>query len=476
MHILIADAFDAKLPERLAAFGTVSSDLATLPQAQVLLVRSKTKVDADLIAKAPNLKLVIRGGVGMDNVDKKLCAEKGIKAVNTPRASSVAVAEMAMAFMVAIPARLIEAHTSMKEGKFLKSELKRTELFKKTLGLIGAGNIATEVAKRAQAFGMEVIAFDPFLKEHPIARLVSLDELAAKADVISMHTPLTDDTKGMVNAAFIAKMKDGVILINTGRGKCVVTPIWPPPSRAASSGPTARTCGPAIRPRRTARCSAPPMSSWPRTWAPTPRKTWAASATRWCSFSRISKRKRSSFVSEGASMTHRVINFYAGPAGLPLPALERAQAELLDFAGTGMSVMEISHRAKEYDAVHEEAIALTKELMGLPSNYKVLMLQGGAHLSFGMIPLNLLRGGRKADYIVTGNWAEKATKEAKLVGGDNVRVAASTKDLKFSRLPFTEEIKVGPTVPSCTSPPTTPWRAPSGSSSPRSAACPTSAT
>ena len=222
MHILIADAFDAKLPERLAPFGAVSSDLATLGQAHVLLVRSKTKVDADLVAKAPNLKLVIRGGVGMDNVDKKLCTEKGIKAVNTPRASSVAVAEMAMAFMVAIPARLIEAHTSMKDGKFLKSELKRTELFKKTLGLIGAGAIASEVAKRAQAFGMEVIAFDPYLKEHPIARLVSLDELAAKADVISLHTPLTDETRGMVNAALIAKMKDGVILINTGRGKCVV--------------------------------------------------------------------------------------------------------------------------------------------------------------------------------------------------------------------------------------------------------------
>ncbi len=143
-------------------------------------------------------------------------------------------------------------------------------------------------------------------------------------------------------------------------------------------------------------------------------------------------------------MTHRMINFYAGPAGLPLPALERAQAELLDFAGTGMSVMEISHRAKEYDAVHEEAIALTKELMGLPANYKVLMLQGGAHLSFGMIPLNLLRNGQKADYLVTGNWAEKATKEAKLVGGDNVRVAGSTKDLKFSRLPYASEISIGP--------------------------------
>jgi len=222
MKILIADAFDAKLPERLAAFGQVSSDMSALGEAEVLLIRSKTTVNADLLAKAPNLKLVIRGGVGMDNIDKKLCAEKGIKATNTPKASSIAVAEMAMAFMAAIPARLIEAHVSMVEGKFLKNELKRTELYNKTLGLIGAGAIATEVAKRAAAFGMKIIAFDPFLKEHPIADLVpSLDELAAKADFISLHTPLTDETKGMINAQFISKMKDGVIIVNTGRGKCI---------------------------------------------------------------------------------------------------------------------------------------------------------------------------------------------------------------------------------------------------------------
>jgi phosphoserine aminotransferase len=144
-------------------------------------------------------------------------------------------------------------------------------------------------------------------------------------------------------------------------------------------------------------------------------------------------------------MSERVINFYAGPAGLPLPALERAQKELVDFAGTGMSVMEISHRAKEYDAVHEEALSLIRELMDIPSNYKILLLQGGAHLSFGMIPLNLLRGGRKADYIVTGNWAEKAYKEAKLVGGEeNVRIAGSTKEQKFSRLPKASEITIHP--------------------------------
>ena len=143
-------------------------------------------------------------------------------------------------------------------------------------------------------------------------------------------------------------------------------------------------------------------------------------------------------------MTNRTINFYAGPAGLPLPALERAKEELLDFAGTGMSVMEISHRSKEYDAVHEEAISLTKELLNIPDNYKVLLLQGGAHLSFGMIPLNLLRGGRKADYITTGNWAEKAFKEAKLVAGDNVREAASTKGEKFARLPKASELDINP--------------------------------
>jgi phosphoserine aminotransferase len=143
-------------------------------------------------------------------------------------------------------------------------------------------------------------------------------------------------------------------------------------------------------------------------------------------------------------MTHRVINFYAGPAGLPLPALERAQEELLDFAGTGMSVMEVSHRSKEYEAVHNEAIALTKELMNIPDNYKVLLLQGGAHLAFGMIPLNLLRAGRKADYITTGNWAEKAYKEAKLVAGDNVREAASTKAEKFARLPKASELQINP--------------------------------
>ena len=222
MKILIADAFDASLPKRLEKFGEVTSDLAQVATATVLLCRSKTKVTKEMVDQAPKLKLVIRGGVGLDTIDVPACKAKGIEVMNTAAASSVAVAEMAMAFMVAIPARLIEAHMGMKEGKFLKNELKRTELYQKTLGLIGAGAIATEVAKRAEAFGMKVIAYDPFLQTHPIAELKGFDEVLAQADVISIHTPLTDQTKGMFNKAAFDKMKAGVIIVNTARGKVIV--------------------------------------------------------------------------------------------------------------------------------------------------------------------------------------------------------------------------------------------------------------
>jgi D-3-phosphoglycerate dehydrogenase len=219
MKILIADAFDASLPKRLEKYGEVTTDMAEVATAQVLLIRSKTKVTKEMVAEAKQLKLVIRGGVGLDNVDKEACKARGVEVMNTAAASSVSVAEMAMAFMVAIPARLIEAHMAMKEGKFPKNELKRTELFQKTLGLIGAGAIATEVAKRALGFGMKVIAYDPFLSTHSLAALKTLDEVLAQSDVISIHTPLTDQTKGMFNKDAFAKMKDGVMIINTARGK-----------------------------------------------------------------------------------------------------------------------------------------------------------------------------------------------------------------------------------------------------------------
>jgi phosphoserine aminotransferase len=135
----------------------------------------------------------------------------------------------------------------------------------------------------------------------------------------------------------------------------------------------------------------------------------------------------------------RVMNFNAGPAALPLAALERAQAELTDVGGTGMSVMEHSHRGKAYEAIHNEAIALTRELLNVPESYQVLLLQGGASQQFATVPMNLLPQGKSADYVLTGAWSQKAYKEGKTVG--TVRVAATTeKDGKFGRIPAQSEI------------------------------------
>ncbi len=223
MLILICDAFDKSLPERLAKFGEVTEDIARLPHAEVALVRSKTKCTAEWIAGAPKLKLIIRGGVGLDNVDLKAAKERGIEVRNTPAASAVAVAELAFCLMLAVPNKLVEAHNALKEGKFLKKEIKRTELFGKTLGLVGLGRIASEVARRAAAFGMRVLAYDPFVKRSEVAIMVpTLKELLGQADYISMHAPLTDETKGMINRSAIAEAKDGVVIVNTGRGKCIV--------------------------------------------------------------------------------------------------------------------------------------------------------------------------------------------------------------------------------------------------------------
>lgn len=223
MRILLADSFDESLPLRLAPYGQVLPDASCLAQAEVLLVRSKTKVTRDYLAGAPSLKLVIRGGVGLDNIDIEACRERGIEVKNTPRASSVAVAELAMALMLAVPNRLVEGHVSMKEGKWLKKELKRTELFQKTLGLLGAGLIGTEVARRALAFGMRILAYDLNLANHALAQLVdSEEELYAQSDYISIHLPLTPETKGMIDKHAIEQMKDGVVIVNTARGKVIV--------------------------------------------------------------------------------------------------------------------------------------------------------------------------------------------------------------------------------------------------------------
>jgi phosphoserine aminotransferase len=140
----------------------------------------------------------------------------------------------------------------------------------------------------------------------------------------------------------------------------------------------------------------------------------------------------------------RAINFTSGPAGLPLPALERARDELLDFKGTGMSVMEHSHRGKEYEAVHNEAIALLTELLDIPASHQVLLLQGGASLQFAMVPMNFLPRDGSADYVLNGAWSEKAFEEAKTVGTARVAATSVTADKKYVRNPTPAELKLDP--------------------------------
>ncbi len=222
MVILLADAFQADLPGRLQVFGEVTQDQGRVGEAEIIIVRSKTKVDKTMIDKAPRLKFVIRGGVGVDTIDVPYAESKGITVVNTPEASSVAVAELAFAMMIALPAHIAEADASMKQGKWLKKEMERTELLGKTLGLIGIGRIARELSARAKAFGMRVIAYDKYVEKSDAAEMMSLDSVYAQADYISLHTPLTDETRGMINAAAIAKMKAGVRIINTCRGQVII--------------------------------------------------------------------------------------------------------------------------------------------------------------------------------------------------------------------------------------------------------------
>jgi len=221
MLILISDAFDAALGPRLEAFGEVTTDKSRLKDAHIVLVRSKTICTKEYIDKAPNLKLIIRGGVGIDNIDKAYADSKGIIVRNTPKSSSIAVAELAFTLMISTPCHLPAYHDGMKHGQWLKNT-KRNELYGKTLCLFGIGNIASRVAVLAKAFGMSVVAYDKYVQSSPHADMKLTPEAAVEdADYISLHLPLTDETRGMVNKALIAHCKKKPVIINTGRALCV---------------------------------------------------------------------------------------------------------------------------------------------------------------------------------------------------------------------------------------------------------------
>lgn len=234
-RILVADRLGQAGLDRLEAADDIAFDVrigsdkaalrAIIGEYDALMVRSKTTVDADLLAAASRLKVVGRAGVGVDNIDVRAATQRGVIVMNTPQANSVATAEQAMALMLAASRHTAQSHASVKGGKWERSAFTGVQLYRKRLGLVGFGRIARLVATRAQAFGMEVMACDPYVseevgQEHGVT-LVDLDDLLEQADYISLHASMSAETEHLINAQTLSRVKDGVILINTARGELV---------------------------------------------------------------------------------------------------------------------------------------------------------------------------------------------------------------------------------------------------------------
>ncbi len=195
---------------------------ASIGEYHGLVIRSATKVTSEIIDAAKNLKVIGRAGSGLDNVDKVAATKKGIVVMNTPGGNTITTAEHTIAHIVSLARLIPQATSSMKAGKWEKKKFMGVELFNKTLGVVGIGNIGSQVAKRMQAFGMNVIAYDPFLSEDTANTMgvekVNIKDLFKRSDFLTIHTPLTPETKYLINKKSIRIMKDGVRIINCARG------------------------------------------------------------------------------------------------------------------------------------------------------------------------------------------------------------------------------------------------------------------
>lgn len=236
MKVLICDPIDKQAIEKMQKAGLIIDSksgitpeelLKIVENYEVLVVRSATKVTKEVITRGKNLKLIVRGGVGLDNINTEAASQANIKVENTPEASSVSVAELAIGMMFTFARKIAIADVLTKQGKWEKKRLEGFELWQKTLGLIGLGRIGYEVAKRALGLEMKVIAYDPYVNpaDPKIIKLgikmVSLDELLASSDFISLHIPLTEETKNLINAQTLARMKKNAVIINCARGGIV---------------------------------------------------------------------------------------------------------------------------------------------------------------------------------------------------------------------------------------------------------------
>ncbi len=222
MKILISDPFHPGLEDQLRKYGEVTTEKSSYTDADIILIRSATKADKSYLNNAKNLKLIIRGGVGIDNIDIKTAKVFGIEVRNTPSASSVAVAEMTMTLILSLTNKIVKADTSMHNNEWLKKQLKRSELYGKTLGIIGYGRIGNEVAKRGAAFGMTILGYHYREVKSDFGIITTnLEEVLQKSDYLSLHLPLKEDTRKFLNSEAISMSKSNAYIINTGRGETV---------------------------------------------------------------------------------------------------------------------------------------------------------------------------------------------------------------------------------------------------------------
>lgn len=227
MKVLICDATDPKALKIIEEAGievvnqpdiTPEELIKVIPDFPCMVVRSRTKVTKEVLDAGTSLKSVVRAGVGLDNIDVDYAKEKGVKVLNTPSASTQSVAELTIAYLMALARNIPLMTTSMKAGKWEKKSFLGSEISGKKLGLIGSGRIGQAVADRAIALGMTVVAYDPYVTQLPNITLMELDDLLTEADYISLHIPHTDETHNILDASAFAKMKDGVRIINCARG------------------------------------------------------------------------------------------------------------------------------------------------------------------------------------------------------------------------------------------------------------------
>ncbi|MGQ0507748.1 MAG: phosphoglycerate dehydrogenase, partial [Myxococcaceae bacterium] len=235
MKVLVADDLSADGVEILKKGSGLSVDVkvglkppelkAIIGEYEALAVRSATKVNAEIIEAGKKLKVIGRAGVGVDNIDLDAANKRGVVVMNTPGGNTITVAELTIAMMMSISRHIPQATASIRNGKWEKKKFQGRELFNKTLGVIGIGNIGSVVVERCLAMKMKVIAYDPFISAEAAKRLgcdlVSIDDVYRQADYVSIHVPLTEQTKNLVNKDALAKMKKGAFLINCARGGIV---------------------------------------------------------------------------------------------------------------------------------------------------------------------------------------------------------------------------------------------------------------